>query len=93
LVLANTKSAQKRIRQNSKHRDLNRVHRGRARTAVKQARIALDAGEVEEAREAVRAATKWLDQAASKGVIHGNNAARRKSRLMKQLAALEAEAK
>ena len=48
---------------------------------------------VDEAKEAVLAAIKALDHAASKGTIHKNNAARRKGRLMKQLAALEADAK
>jgi small subunit ribosomal protein S20 len=49
----------------------------------------LDEGNLESAREATVRAVKALDKAAEKGVIHKNNAARRKSRLMKQLAALE----
>jgi small subunit ribosomal protein S20 len=91
--LANIQSAKKRIRQIEKRRIRNRVHRGRARTEVKQARIALASGDVPESAEAVREAVRWLDHAASKGVIHKNNASRRKSRLMKHLAALEAQAK
>jgi small subunit ribosomal protein S20 len=87
--LANTRSAIKRIRQNQKRRIHNRVFRGSARTSVKKARLAIEAGNVEEARQATMAAVKALDKAAGKGILHKNNASRRKSRLMKQLAALE----
>ena len=87
--MANTKSAQKRIRQNEKRRVRNRVYRGRARTFVKRARSAIENGDVENAREATLKAVSALDTAASRGVIHKNNASRRKSRLMKQLAVLE----
>jgi small subunit ribosomal protein S20 len=88
--LANIDSAKKRIRQNEKARVRNRIHRGRARTEVKQARVAIDSGDAG-SEDAVREAVRWLDHAASKGVIHPNNAARRKSRLMKRLAALQAQ--
>jgi small subunit ribosomal protein S20 len=87
--LPNTQSAKKALRQNEKRRAQNRVHRGRASTAVKKARLALASGNVETAREAVRHAASMLDRAAQKGTIHRRNAARRKSRLMKQMAALE----
>jgi small subunit ribosomal protein S20 len=87
--LANKKSAIKRMRQNEKRRIHNRLFRGRARTEVKKARLAIESGELETARSAAQAAVKALDKAASKGIIHKNNAARRKSRLMKQLSALE----
>ena len=89
--MANTKSAKKHIRQNERRRLRNRMHKGRARTFVKKARLALEQGNVEAAREAVRLAASALDHAASKGSIHKNNAARSKSRLMKHLAQLEAE--
>lgn len=88
--MANIKSAQKRIKQIEKRRLRNRVHRGRARTEVRQAREAIATGDTEVSAEAVREAVKWLDHAASKGSIHPRNAARRKSRLMKRLAALDA---
>jgi small subunit ribosomal protein S20 len=65
------------------------MYRGRARTAVKKARLLIDAGQVEEAREAVRAAVVALDKAAQKGIIRKNNAARRKSRLMQQFNQVE----
>ncbi|MFN8449300.1 MAG: 30S ribosomal protein S20 [Anaerolineae bacterium] len=87
--MANHKSALKRIRQNAKRRDYNRTFRSRARTFVKKARTAIDGGEVKSAEEATRLAIQDLDRAASKGVIHKRNAARRKSRLMKQLSALK----
>jgi len=88
--LANLKSAKKRIRRNAKAAERNRVHRVKARSFVKKARTALEAGNLEEARESVNEAAKWLDHAASKGVIHKNNAGRRKGRLMAALAELEA---
>ena len=87
--MANTKSAIKRIKQNEKQRTRNRVYRGRARTFVKKARSAIESGDVEVARAATRDAISALDKAAQKGVLHDNNASRRKGRLMKQLAALE----
>jgi small subunit ribosomal protein S20 len=90
--LANTKSAKKRIRSNERKRQRNLVHRGRARTEVKKARQVIEAGDLETADEAVRRAVKYLDHAASKGTIHKRNAARRKSRLMKQLAQTKAQA-
>lgn len=86
--MANIKSAIKRIRQSEKRRVRNRAVRSRMRTFVKQANTAIVAGE-EDAAEAVRAAISELDRAARKGVIHPNNAARHKSRLMKKLNAAE----
>jgi small subunit ribosomal protein S20 len=83
--LANIKSQIKRNRQNKKRRVQNRVYRGSARTAIRNAQMAIEGGEAEEARAATMVAMKALDKAAAKGVIHKNNAARRKSRLMQQL--------
>lgn len=87
--MANTKSALKRFRQSEKRRLHNRIFRNRARTYVKNARAKIQSGHVEAAVEATRVAIKDLDMLASRGVIHPRNAARRKSRLMKQLAALQ----
>ena len=87
--MANIKSAIKRNKQNEKRRIHNRVYRGGARTFVNKARLAIESGDIEAAREATLKAVKALDKAAQKGVIHQNNAARRKGCLMKQLAALE----
>ncbi len=79
--MANIKSAEKRNRQNKKRRELNRVWRGGSRTAVKKARLAIEGG-AEDSAEALRVAVRALDKAANKGIIHKNNASRRKSRLM-----------
>ena len=89
--MANHKSAIKRIRQNEKRRLYNRVYRSRARTLVKKARTSIQSGNTSEAAEATRRAIRDLDMAASRGVIHPNNAARRKSRLMKQLYQLQSK--
>jgi small subunit ribosomal protein S20 len=87
--LANTKSAIKRIKQNHKRRLRNRLFTGKARTFVKHARITIDEGKPEDARTATMAAISALDKAAEKGIIHKNNAARRKGRLMRRLAQME----
>ena len=89
ITLANIKSAIKRNRQNEKRRLRNRVYRGQARKFIRDARASMVEESLDDAREATFKAVKALDKAAEKGVIHKNNAARRKSRLMKQLAALE----
>ena len=87
--MANHKSAIKRIRQNEKRRLHNRSYRNRARTLVKKARVAIASGNLEEAHEATHIAVRDLDKLATRGVVHKRNAARRKSRLMRQLAQLE----
>jgi len=86
--LANIKSQIKRNRQNEKRRLRNRTIRGTARTAVNKARAAIAAKTPETQAEVLKAISA-LDKAAEKGVIHKNNAARRKSRLMKKLASLK----
>jgi len=60
------------------------VFRSRARTFVKKARRLIEEGQFDEAQEVVRQAISALDKAAEKGIIHKNNAARRKSRLMRR---------
>ena len=87
--MANIKSQIKRNRQNEKRRVRNRNYISSTRTFVKKARLALDEGGLEAAKTATIEAVSALDQAAERGVLHRNNASRRKSRLMKQLAALE----
>jgi small subunit ribosomal protein S20 len=92
-VLANHKSALKRIRSSARKRMKNRIYMSRTRTAVKKAREALsNSKDVQATIEQVRQAVSQLDKAASKGIIHKNAAARRKSRLMKKLAALQSPA-
>jgi small subunit ribosomal protein S20 len=82
--MANTKSAEKRNRQRLVREANNRVMRGGARTAIKKARVAIATGDPS-AAELVRLAERALDRAATKGVIHANNASRRKSRLYQEL--------
>ena len=86
--MANIKSQIKRNLQNEKRRLRNRNIRGAARTAVNQARAAFEANEPE-TKAAILKAISALDKAAEKGIIHKNNAARRKGRLMKKLASFE----
>ncbi len=86
--MANIKSQIKRNKQNETRRLRNRFYLGNARKAVSKAVVALGEGEQAESREAVLLAVRALDKAAEKGIIHKNNAARRKSRLMKRLATL-----
>lgn len=81
--MANHRSALKRIRTAEKRRQRNRIVRGSARTAVKKARLAISSGKPMESELALKEAISALDKAAEKGVIHKNNAARRKSRLMR----------
>ena len=91
--MANHRSALKRMRSAERRRQDNRIVRGSARTAVKRARSLIEAKKWDEAEVAVTAAVSALDRAASKGVVHKNNAARRKSRLMVQLNHAKANAK
>lgn len=80
------------MRQNIKRRAHNQRFRSTARTHIRRSRELIAAGRLEEAEEAVRMAASTLDKAARKGVIHPNNAARRKSRIMSQLAEAKKEA-
>ena len=79
------KSAQKQARVSEKRRLRNKSIRSRAKTNITKVEKLIFSGELELAREAVVAAISSLDKAAEKGIIHPNNAARRKSRLMKKL--------
>ena len=81
--MANTKSAEKRIRSNESKRLRNQMYRSRVKTMVRKAEHLIFGGEPSE--DAVKEAIRTLDKAAVKGIIHKNNAARRKSRLMKKL--------
>jgi small subunit ribosomal protein S20 len=83
--LAHSKSALKRHRQSLKLRERNKARTTAARTAVRNARELLAEGNREAAEAAVREAGAVLDRAAQKGVIHKNNAARRKSRLARMM--------
>lgn len=80
--MANSDSARKRIRTAARDYERNRVYRSSARTLVKRAELAIRDGDQTVAQSAVTRAIAALDRTASKKVIHPNNAARRKSRLM-----------
>ena len=82
--MPNNAAAEKRMRQEQKRRLHNRSIKSLVRTQISKARSAIASGD-ENSEEAVRMAVSELDRAAKKGVIHRNNAARRKSRLMKRL--------
>ncbi|MGB9632686.1 MAG: 30S ribosomal protein S20 [Chloroflexaceae bacterium] len=86
--MANTKSAKKRIRSNERKRQRNLMYRSRVKTMIKKAELSIYSGTPDEAL--VREALSTLDKAAVKGIIHKNNAARRKSRLMKKFNAAQA---
>jgi len=87
--LANIKSQIKRNKQNLKKRARNRVYKGAVRTSIKNAHEVLENGKKKEATPVVKETISILDKTAAKGVIHKNNAARHKSRLMKKLLKLE----
>ncbi len=85
--MANTKSAEKRIRQNEKDRERNRGHRSRLRTAVKRFRSVVESGDTAKATELLPETLRTIDSIAQKRIIHKNTAARTKSRLVKSIAA------
>jgi len=83
--LPHSKSAQKEVRASKKRRLQNKSIRSLCKTNIVKAEKFIFSGELESGREAVVAAISSLDRASEKGVIHPNNAARRKSRLLKKL--------
>ncbi|WP_327044728.1 30S ribosomal protein S20 [Microbispora sp. NBC_01189] len=87
--MANIKSQIKRNRQNEKHRLRNKAVKSSLKTAVRKFREAADQGNVDDALVALQAASRQLDKAVSKGVIHRNQAANRKSAIAKRAAALQ----
>jgi len=82
--VANIKSQIKRNKQNEKARQRNKAVKSSLRTSVRQFREAADAGQIDEAAAAMRTAYVKLDKAASKGVIHKNQAANRKSAIARR---------
>lgn len=88
--MANTKSAEKRNRQNVKARERNRAHRSRLRTAIKSLRAAIASGDATKAQELLPQTFSVIDATAQKKVIHANTASRYKSRLAKTVASLGA---
>ena len=86
--MANIKSQIKRIGTNKKAQERNKAVKSELKTVIRATREAIEAGDKKKAAAALAVATKKLDKAVSKGVIHENQAANRKSSIAKQVAAL-----
>ncbi|MCW4384602.1 30S ribosomal protein S20 [Salinibacterium sp. SYSU T00001] len=86
--MANIKSQMKRILTNKKATERNKAVKSELKTAVRATRTAIAAGDKDAATTALKHASKKLDKAVSKGVIHKNQAANKKSAIAKQVAAL-----
>jgi small subunit ribosomal protein S20 len=86
--VANIKSQIKRNRQNEAAHERNKAVKSAVKSAIRKFREAAAAGDVEKAQELAKAANKKLDKAASKGVIHKNQAANKKSAISKKAASL-----
>ena len=82
--MPNIISAKKRLRQNTKRRERNRVAKASLRTVLKKADQAIETAEKEEAYKVVLEASRKLDKVAQKRIVHPNMASRKKSRLMKK---------
>jgi small subunit ribosomal protein S20 len=87
-VLPNIKSAKKRVKLSTLKRSVNIAQRSALKTALKKTLSSIAAGDAAVAKADLSLAVKKLDTAAAKGLIHKNQAARRKSRLMKKLNAI-----
>ena len=83
--MPNHKSAEKRVRQNEKRREINRSNRGRLRTSIRGLRGALTTGDAKSIQELLPETISTIDKAVQKGVLHRNAAARYKSRLTKRV--------
>ena len=81
--MANIKSQKKRILTAEKARQRNKAVRSELKTAIKAVRTAVEAGQLEDAQVAANKASRLLDKAASKGIVHKNHAAQRKSGVQK----------
>jgi len=86
--VANIKSQIKRNKTNQKANDRNRAVRSELKTSIRQAREAISSGDKDKAQAAVKVAARKIDKAVSKGVVHKNQAANRKSAIAKKAAAL-----
>jgi small subunit ribosomal protein S20 len=88
--MANTRSAEKRLRQTAKQRDRNRAQRTRMRSAVARLRRTVEAGDATKAQELLDPTLSLIDRTAQKKVIHANAAARSKARLVHAVKKLSA---
>ena len=86
--MANIKSQIKRIKTNAKATERNRAHKAELRTSIRKFREAHASGDAETTQSALQAASRKLDKAVSKGVIHKNQAANKKSAMAKKAASL-----
>ena len=87
--MANIKSQIKRNKTNEKARQRNKAVKSELKTAIRRVREAVAAGDGEKATEAARVASQKLDKASSKGVLHKNNAANKKSAIAQKVASLQ----
>ncbi|MEO7539013.1 MAG: 30S ribosomal protein S20 [Pyrinomonadaceae bacterium] len=86
--MANHKSAEKRVRQNEKRKEINRSNRSKLRTSIKKLRAAVAGHDKAASTELLNPTVSLIDKAVNKGIIHRNTAARYKSRLTKHVAEL-----
>lgn len=86
--MANIKSQIKRVKTNAGRTERNRAAKSELRTWIRKVRVAVDAGDAEAAKAALVTASTKLDKAVTKGVLHANQAANKKSRLAKSVNAL-----
>ena len=86
--MANIKSQLKRIKTNQKATERNKAVKSEVKTWIRKFREAADAGQAEQAQEALKVASTKLDKAVGKGVIHANQAANKKSAMAKRVASL-----
>jgi small subunit ribosomal protein S20 len=93
VIVANIKSAKKRIRTSLKQRLRNKMTKSKVKSAVRSFLEAVKAGEVVTAQEKYVQAQKLIDTTATKGILHKNNAARKKSRLASLLNKIKASSK
>jgi len=88
--VAQSLQSKKRAKQNTKSRTINRARKSQVKTQIKHFETALEKGDVEAASEQLRLVTKKLDKTASTSTMHKKTAARKKSRLARQLNSLKA---
>jgi small subunit ribosomal protein S20 len=88
--VAQSLQSKKRARQNTKSRTVNRARKSQVKTQIKHLEASIEKGDVEAASEQLRLVTQKLDKTASKSTMHKKTAARKKSRLAKQLNNLKA---
>ena len=89
--MAHSLSAKKRVRQNDKHRTINRARKSQVKTQIKHLEAAFEKGDVQAATEQLKAVVQKLDKTAATSTMHKKTAARKKSRLTRRLNALKAQ--